>query len=203
MIVPPDFAAADGQVASLGGRLQLFSAQSPAFVNGINTPGAVTANLAGVSYPHGLSLNNGFGRLWPANVPAGPGHPPSESILDPSGIPLASAPDQVAGGVFASDLTDRRPQPLIAGGLMTGAVATALLGRSPDKSTRAVFAVVCADGSLVQAHTEQGVDGLAPPGTILPSWGLRLTICAWVSSGTLSRCGPCSSLTRWPTPLSR
>jgi len=52
------------------------------------------------------------------------------------------------------------------GGLTTGAVGTALLGRSPDSSTRAVFAVVCADGSLIQAHTQQGVDGLAPAGTV-------------------------------------
>jgi len=62
---------ADGQVAALDGRLQMFSAQSPAFINGINTPSAVTAMLAGVSNPHGLSINNGFGRVWPANVPAG------------------------------------------------------------------------------------------------------------------------------------
>jgi hypothetical protein len=168
LIVPSGFAAADGQVSALDGRLQLFSAQSPAFRNGINTPGAVTADLAGVSNPHGLSLNNGFGRIWPANVPAGMAEPATESILDPSGVPLASAPDQVSGGVFAADLTDRRPEPVLAGGLTTGAVGTALLGRSPDKSTRAVFAIVLADGSLVQAHTEQGVDGLAPAGTVTP-----------------------------------
>lgn len=166
LTVPPSFAAADGQASALGGRVQLFSAQSPAFLNGIDTPGAVTAALTGVSNPHGLSINNGFGRIWPANVPAGMNGPSTESILDPSGVPLASAPDQVAGGVFAGDLTDRRPQPLIAGGLTTGAVGTALLGRSTDNSTRAVFAVVLADGGLVQAHTEQGVDGLAPAGTV-------------------------------------
>jgi hypothetical protein len=173
LTVPPSFAASDGQASALDGRVQLFSAQSPAFVNGINTPGAVTAALAGVSNPHGLSINNGFGRIWPANVPAGLGSPATESILDPSGIPLASAPDKVAGGVFAADLTDRQPQPLIAGGLTTGAVGTALLGRSTDNSTRAVFAIVCADGSLVQAHTEQGVDGLAPPGTVTSLVGVN------------------------------
>jgi hypothetical protein len=166
MVVPPTFALADGQVSALDGRLQLFSAQSPAFLNGVNTPGAVTAAMAGVSNPHGLSINNGFGRLWPANVPAATDSASTESILDPTGIPLASAPDKVSGGVFAGTLTDRQPQPLAAGGLTTGAVGTALLGRSPDNSTRAVFAIVLADGSLVQAHTEQGVDGLAPPGTV-------------------------------------
>jgi len=163
---PAAFAAADGQVSTPDGRLQLFSAQSPAFRNGVNTPAAVTAMLAGVSNPHGLSINNGFGRIWPANVPAGMSSASTESILDPSGIPLASAPDQTSGGVFAADLTDRQPQQLQGGGLTTGAVGTALLGRSPDSSTRAVFAVVCADGSLIQAHTQQGVDGLAPAGTV-------------------------------------
>ena len=44
-------------------------------------------------------------------------------------------------------------------------MATALLGMSPDGSKRAVFAVLTADGALAQAHTEQSVDGLAPPGT--------------------------------------
>jgi len=171
LVVPATFAMADGQVAALDGRLQMFSAQSPAFINGINTPSAVTAMLAGVSNPHGLSINNGFGRVWPANVPAGMTSPSSEAILDPSGVPLASAPDQVSGGVFSSDVTDRQPQQLRAGGLTTGAVGTALLGRSPDNSTRAVFAVVLADGSLVQAHTQQGVDGLAPAGTVTPLLG--------------------------------
>jgi hypothetical protein len=168
--IPPSFASADGQASALDGRVQLFSAQSPAFLNGINTPGAVTADLAGVSNPHGLSINNGFGRIWPANVPAGMAKPSTESILDPTGIPLAGAPYPVSGGVYFGDLTDRRP-PLVPGGLMTGAVGTALLGRSPDNSTRAVFAIVLADGSLVQAHTEQGVDGLAPAGTVTPLVG--------------------------------
>ena len=179
LVVPPSFAAADGQVATLGGRVQLFSAQSPAFLNGLDTPVAVTAGMAGVSNPHGLSINNAFGRIWPANVTAGLSGPSTESILDPTGLPLASAPDQVSGGVFAAGLTNRQPQQLQAGAMMTGAVGTALLGRSPDESTRAVFAIVLADGSVVQAHTEQGVDGLAPAGTVtslLPSAddGLRI-----------------------------
>src|SRR5207249_1677218 len=47
------------------------------------------------------------------------------------------------------------------------------LGHSPDLNSpdglgRAVFSVVLADGSIVQAHTLQGVDGLAPAGTITP-----------------------------------
>ena len=39
---------------------------------------------------------------------------------------------------------------------------------SPDGSKRAVFAVLTADGSLAQAHTEFALDGLAPPATITP-----------------------------------
>ena len=44
LVVPPHFAAADGQAFTLGERVQMFSANSPAFRNGINTPGAVTPN---------------------------------------------------------------------------------------------------------------------------------------------------------------
>ena len=169
--VPAAFAAGDGQISALNGRLQLFSAQSPAFLNRINTPGAATADMAGVSAPRALSINNAFGRIWPANVPAGLDGTSSESILDPNGLPLAGAPYPVSGGVFAADLTGRRPQPLVPGGLTSAAIGTALLGRSPDGSTRAVFAAVLADGSLVQMHTEQGVDGLAPAGTVTPLIG--------------------------------
>lgn len=54
----------------------------------------------------------------------------------------------------------------MVGALDTGAVGTAFLGYSPDGSTRAVFAVVTADGSIVQEDTGKRLDGLAPPGTI-------------------------------------
>jgi hypothetical protein len=57
---------------------------------------------------------------------------------------------------------------VIAGGLNAGAVGTALLGPSPDGSCKAVFAVVTADGAIVQEHTVKGLDGLAPPGTVRP-----------------------------------
>ena len=45
-------------------------------------------------------------------------------------------------------------------------MATALIGMSSDGSRRAVFAALTADGGLVQVHTEQAVDGLAPAGTV-------------------------------------
>jgi hypothetical protein len=46
----------------------MFSANSPHWHNGINNPGANTASYTGVSNPLGLSNNNAFGRLWPANA---------------------------------------------------------------------------------------------------------------------------------------
>jgi hypothetical protein len=76
-----------------------------------------------------------------------------------------------AGGVFAANLTPRQPTQVMSGALNTGAVGTAFLGHSPDGSTKAVFSVVLADGSLIQAHTLQAVDGLAPPGTVSPLLG--------------------------------
>jgi mono/diheme cytochrome c family protein len=75
--------------------------------------------------------------------------------------PLADAPSQLAGGVFAGDRTNREPQ-LIPGALNKGAIASALLGMSSDGSKRAVFAVITADGAVAQAHTERNLDGLAP-----------------------------------------
>lgn len=166
IVVPADFAATGGQASALEGRLQMFSAQNPAFLNSINTPGAATANFTGVSNPLGLSINNAFGRLWPANAPFGLSGNGTSTILDPAGLPLAGAPDPQVGGVFADDLTPRLPSQVMVGALDTGAVGTAFLGHSPDGSTRAVFAVVAADGSIVQEHTEKGLDGLAPAGTI-------------------------------------
>jgi hypothetical protein len=144
----------------------MFSAQNPAFLNSINNPNAPSAHFTGVSNPLGMSINNAFGRLWPANAPYSLLGIGTSTILDPPGEPLAGAPNPtLVGGVYAGALTNRNPQ-LIRGALNTGAIGTALLGRSPDGSTKAVFAVVCADGSLVQEHTLRGLDGLAPPFTV-------------------------------------
>src|SRR6202030_3758356 len=91
----------------------------------------------------------------------------SSSILDPTGLPLAGAPNPKIGGVYVGSQTNRnavttpsQPQ-VISGGLNTGAVGTALLGPSPDLTCKAVFAVVTADGAIVQEHTLKGLDGLA------------------------------------------
>lgn len=173
LVIPPTFAAGGGQASALGGLVQMYSAQNPAFLNSIHNPTAATAGFTGVSNPLGLSINNAFGRLWPANAPTGLEGIGSSTILDPTGEPLAGAPDPALGGVYADNLTPRLPAQVIPGALNAGAVGTALLGRSPDGSTRAVFAVVCADGSIVQEHTGKALDGLAPAGTISPLLGRR------------------------------
>jgi hypothetical protein len=171
LIVPPGFAVAGGQDSTLGGLVQMFSAQSVGFLNQIENPQAVTAGFTGVSNPLGLSINNAFGRLWPANSPFGLDGIGTSTILDPGGYPLAGAPNPVAGGVFAGALTPRLPAQVLAGALNAGAVGTALLGRSPDGSGKAVFSVVLADGSIIQAHALESVDGLAPAGTVTPLLG--------------------------------
>src|SRR5947208_8792239 len=173
LAIPPRFAASGGQASTLEGRVQLFSSQSGPFRNGNNNPLAVTATFTGVSNPVGLSINNAFGRLWPAHAPNGLAGIGSSTTLDPPGIPLARAPNPHAGGVSAANLHPRLPAQLIPGALARGAVGTAFLGRSPDGSGRAVFCVVLADGSIVQEHTEKAVDGLAPLRTVSPVLGRR------------------------------
>jgi hypothetical protein len=174
--VPPNFARSGDQASTLDGAVQMFSANSPHWLNGVNNPGANTKQYSGVSNPLGLSNNNAFGRIWPANAPFGDTGVGSSSILDPNGLPLATppnkAPNAKIGGVYVGSLTNRdavttpsQPQ-VIQGALNTGAVGTALLGPSPDGTCRAVFAVVTADGAIVQEHTLKGLDGLAPAGTV-------------------------------------
>src|SRR6202040_4465995 len=86
-------------------------------------------------------------------------------------------PTPLSGGVWGGARTTRKgvttpPQPqVIPGALSAGAVGTALLGPSPDGTCRAVFAVVTADGAIVQEHTLKGLDGLAPTGTVQPLLG--------------------------------
>src|SRR5712664_2541975 len=134
LVIPASFAASGSQASALGGSVQMYSAQSPAFLNSIHNAGAVTAHFTGVSNPLGLSINNAFGRLWPSNAPFGLEGIGTSTILDPSGEPLAGAPNAQAGGVFAGNLTPRLPSQAFPGGLNTGGVGTAFLGRSPDGS---------------------------------------------------------------------
>jgi hypothetical protein len=171
--VPPRFASAGDQASTLGGAVQLYSAQSPTWRNGFYNPAAVTADQTGVSNPLGLSINNAFGRLWPANAPHGLAGPGTSTIDDPDGRPLKGAPNPITGGVYFDSLTGRQPAQVIPGALRRAAVGTAFLGASPDGSGRAVFSVVVADGSIVQEHTAKALDGLAPPGTVQPLVGRR------------------------------
>jgi hypothetical protein len=171
----------------------MFSANSPTWRNilnnNLNNPPALNAQYTGVSNPLGLSNNNAFGRIWPANAPFGVTGVGSSTILDPDGRPFArdpsgatkpKAPNPLIGGVYVGSLTNRdavTPVPtakppvpkltqVIPGSLSTGAVGTALLGPSPDGTCKAVFAVVTADGAIVQEHTLKGLDGIAPAGTV-------------------------------------
>jgi mono/diheme cytochrome c family protein len=165
--VPRDFAKAGDQASALDGRVQLFTAQSPAFVNSVTSPQAASAAQPSVSNPLGISINNAFGRLWFSSAPEGTKGIGLDTIIDPGGMPLAGAPSKLAGGVFAGNTTNRSPQ-VTPGSLRTAAIANAFVGMSPDGSKRAVFMVLTADGALVQAHAEFNVDGLAPAGTIRP-----------------------------------
>src|SRR5262245_20552007 len=69
--IPPRFASSGAQASTLGGRVQMLSANSPFWRSSVNNPDAFTAAYTGVSNPLGLSNNNAFGRLWPANAPFG------------------------------------------------------------------------------------------------------------------------------------
>jgi hypothetical protein len=164
--VPPTFAAAGGQASSAGGAVRVYTAQSPAFRNGVHNPEAVTATEPGASLPLSISLNNGFGRPWFANAPAGAAGDGTITVLDPNGVPLAGAPFRVAGGVFSGTRTNRTAG--VGHGITAAAVGTAMLTKSPDGTGRAVFVAALADGSVVQVHVGKGVDGLLPPGTFTP-----------------------------------
>lgn len=165
--------------------LQLFSMALPAFGNAVHNGGARTAAEGAVASPRYLSINNAFGRPWIANAPRGLQGDGTVSVTDPDGAPLANAPNDEAGGVFAGNRTprigaattmhggwfashfERRPSAqLTPGSLASGAFGTAFLGPSPDGTGFAVFAAVTGTGAVTQVHVRDGVDGIAPPGTI-------------------------------------
>lgn len=164
--IPPSFAAAGDQASAFGGTVRVYSANSPAYLNSVHEPQAATANLVAVSLTTGISSNNGHGRPWFSNAPAGATGYGTITVIDPDGAPLAGAPDATAGGVFAGDLTNRNAA--TTHGLTYAALGTAIMTKSPDASGKAVFASVLADGSVVQIHVQKGVDGMAPAGTVTP-----------------------------------
>jgi hypothetical protein len=161
-------------------------------LNGKNNAAAVTADRPSVSLPLGISLNNGFGRPWFANAPLGATGEGTISVVDPSGIPLAGAPDPVAGGVFAGYITNRQlhpPDP--TQGLTTAAVATALATKSPDLEIpqRAVFFAALADGSIAQVHVQKGVDPLVGAGAFTPIPVLATWAAESTDPNTVTRVG--------------
>ncbi|HKQ29970.1 MAG TPA: hypothetical protein VJS66_01685 [Burkholderiales bacterium] len=185
LVVPPRFAQSGGQAETLNGSVRLYTAQSPNFTNSLYNAGAHTASYTAAAGPRYLSMNNAFGRPWIANAPLGANAGGSVTVVDPDGAPLDNAPSVEAGGVFAGRLTDRQRTPLAqpsgliakifnyrsskqltAGALTHAALGTAFLGPSPDGSSFAVFAAATADGAVAQVHVQDGVDGLAPPGTV-------------------------------------
>ena len=173
--IPAGFAASTSvsqpHPVTAGGAAVLYTAQSPAFLNSVNlNTGAVTSGLPAVSLPLGISLNNGFGRPWFANVPAGSDGDGTITVIDPNGAPLRGAPSSVAGGVFAGTLTNDPAQSPPQHGLSAGALATALVTKSPQPTTngRAVFLAALADGSIAQVHVANGVSDLVPAGSFAP-----------------------------------
>src|SRR5205807_3830988 len=138
--VPAGFAAPGGPASALDGAVQMYAGQSPAFLNSVTEPQAVTGDLPSASLPLGISLNSGNGRPWIANAPNGATGMGTVTVLDPQGFPLAGAPSMVAGGVFAGDMTNRNASS--THGLTTAALGTAIVTKSPDLSGRAVFVVV-------------------------------------------------------------
>ena len=165
LAVPGDFATAGDQASTLGGRVQVYTANNAAFLNSVYHPTLVTANLTGAALPTGISLNSGNGRPWFANAPTGAAGDGTITVIDPNGAPLQGAPSVVAGGIFAGDETNRSAASTHG---LTGTLGLALMTKSSDLSGKAVFAAINADGSIVQVHVQKGVDGLAPPGTVTP-----------------------------------
>jgi mono/diheme cytochrome c family protein len=150
MIVPSDFAASDGQVSALHGRVQLLTAQSSRFLSTANSKEGTAAPIPAVSNPVGIAINNAFGFLSFANAPGSFGAP---------GTVLAAGPDRMRLS---------GPGGLLAGELPAGAIAAALLGLSPDGRKKAVLAILAADGAIVQASGKSSLEALAPPGTLSP-----------------------------------
>jgi di-heme oxidoreductase (putative peroxidase) len=196
--VPAEFAVsttvAQPHPSAASGAVFLYTAQSPAFLNSVNlNTSAVTKDLPAVSLPLGISLNSGFGRPWFANVPDGTDGDGTITVIDPNGAPLKGAPSTVAGGVFAGTITNQ-PHPgqtTPQHGLSAGALATALLTKSPDPATngRAVFLAALADGSIAQVHVQNGVDDLVPPGSFTAIAGISAASAESASPSVITRVG--------------
>jgi len=192
--------ASDGtQASTYNGLVKLFSAQSPAFLNGAlgSNPNAVTLGLPGVSLPTGISINNGNGRPWISNAPAGASKDGSVTVIDPQGYPLVGAPDPLAGGVFTGSITNRDVNSV--GGLTSATLGTALVTKSSDLTGRAVFLAVGADGSVVQIHVSKGIDQIAPAATLTPTLTINRALAESTDPNIITRKGMAFN---WaPTPI--
>jgi hypothetical protein len=80
--------------------------------------------------------------------------------------PRTTVPKAERNGLLAAWFNHRASGQLTPGALTTGVLGTAFMGPSPDGSGLAVFAVATADGGVAQVHVQDGVDGLAAPGTM-------------------------------------
>ena len=96
--VPAGFAAAGGQASALDGAVQVYAAQSPAFLNSVTEPQAVTSDLPSASLPLGISLNNGNGRPWIANAPNGASGIGNHYGARPAGLPAGGSAEHGRGG---------------------------------------------------------------------------------------------------------
>ena len=176
--VPPNFAQSGVQASALGGAVQMFSANSPHWLNGRQQPWCEHHIVhRGEQSPRLVQQQ----RLWPPLAgECTVWRHRGRFILDPRSDRAAAKrgpqsgnrrglcgqPDKPRPGV-----SDRPQSQVIPGSLSTGAVGTAFLGPSPDGTCRAVFSVVTADGAIVQEHTAKGLDGIAPAGTVQPLLG--------------------------------
>jgi len=162
-----DISESDLQPSSAGGNVQMYSCNSYNYLNVHNRPEAATFDYTAVSFPTGISINNAFGRPWISNAPFGVNGGGTSTVVDPDGKPLEALLSARSGGVFAGGLSERTPQ-IAAGSLTEGSVGTGFMGVSPANDIRADFAAVNSDGSVAQVHVADGIDGLAPAGTITP-----------------------------------
>lgn len=170
-VIDPNFASniseTNLQPSGNKGDVQMYASNNYNFINVHNRPEANTYAYSSTSFPTGISINNAFGRPWISNAPQGTTGGGTSTVVDPDGKPLEALLTPVSGGVFAGGLSERAPQ-LIPGSLDKGSVGTGFMGTSPGNDIRAVFALANSDGSIAQVHVSDGIDGLAPAGTITP-----------------------------------
>jgi hypothetical protein len=98
-------------------------------------------SLPRVGRPLGISINNAFGLLSFANAPFSSAVQGLVSVAGPEGKHLSHK-------------------------VLAGPIANVMLGPTPDDPKQAVFAVLTADGAIMQVREGQEAEELAPAGTI-------------------------------------